>query len=64
VRAVIAAAQGERGQLLVRVLWASGGRVSEVLALRAADVRRDSLVGRLSWPWPLPTWRNGHERDK
>jgi integrase len=44
VRAVIAAAQGERDQLLLRVLWATGGRVSEVLALRAADVRRDSLV--------------------
>ena len=44
VRAVIAAAQTERDRLLLRVLWATGGRVSEVLALRAQDVRRDALV--------------------
>ena len=44
VRAVIAAAASERDRLLLRVLWATGGRVSEVLALRAADVRRDALV--------------------
>ena len=44
VRAVIAAARTERDRLLLRVLWATGGRVSEVLALRAVDVRRDALV--------------------
>src|SRR5829696_7810682 len=44
VRAVIAAAQSERDRLLLRVLWATGGRVSEVLALRGRDVRRDALV--------------------
>ena len=44
VRAVIAAAESERDRLLLRVLWATGGRVSEVLALRAQDVRRDALV--------------------
>ena len=44
VRAIIAAAATERDRLLLRVLWATGGRVSEVLALRAADVRRDALV--------------------
>jgi integrase len=44
VTAVIAAAGTERDRLLLRVLWATGGRVSEVLALRAQDVRRDALV--------------------
>src|SRR5918997_5260894 len=44
VKAVIAAAQSERDRLLLRVLWATGGRVSEVLALRGQDVRRDALV--------------------
>jgi integrase len=29
---------------LLRVLWATGARVSEALALRPMDVRRDSLV--------------------
>jgi len=29
---------------LLRALWASGGRVSEVLALRPKDVHRDHLV--------------------
>jgi integrase len=43
-RAVIAAAATERDRLLLRVLWATGARISEVLALRALDVRRDSLV--------------------
>jgi site-specific recombinase XerD len=41
---VTAAARTERDRLLLRVLWATGGRVSEVLALGAADVRRDALV--------------------
>ena len=44
VRAVIAAARCERDRLLLRVLWATGGRISEVLALRPMDVQRDSLV--------------------
>jgi integrase len=44
VRAVIAAASCERDRLLLRVLWATGARISEVLALRPMDVQRDSLV--------------------
>jgi integrase len=30
--------------LLLRVLWTSGARISEVLALRPADLQRDNLV--------------------
>jgi site-specific recombinase XerD len=41
---VVAAARTERDRLLLRVLWATGGRIAEVLAQRAADVRRDALV--------------------
>src|SRR5579859_3248118 len=44
VKAVIAAAGCDRDRLLLRCLWATGGRVSEVLALRPRDVRRDALV--------------------
>jgi integrase len=44
VRAVIAAACSERDRLLLRALWATGARISEVLALRPMHVRRDSLV--------------------
>lgn len=44
VRAVITAARSERDRLLLRVLWATGARISEVLALRPMDVQRDSLV--------------------
>src|SRR5215831_12250388 len=44
VRAVIAAARSERDRLLLRVLWATGARISEVLALRPMDVQRDSLI--------------------
>jgi integrase len=44
VQAVITAANCERDRLLLRVLWATGARISEVLALRAVDVRRDTLV--------------------
>src|SRR5689334_8810194 len=44
VKAVIAAAASERDRLLLRVLWATGGRISEALALRPADIRRDALV--------------------
>jgi integrase len=44
VLAVIDAAPSERDRLLLRVLWATGARISEALALRPLDVRRDSLV--------------------
>ena len=44
VSAVIAAACCDRDRLLLRVLWATGARISEVLALRPMDVQRDSLV--------------------
>jgi len=56
VRAVIAAASCERNRLLLRVLWATGARISEVLALRARDVRRDSLV--------LPNRKNPNQTTK
>src|SRR6266852_2798119 len=44
VRAVIGAASCERDRLLLRVLWATGARISEALALRPMDVQRDNLV--------------------
>jgi integrase len=44
VKAVIEAAGRERDRLLLRVLWATGARISEVLALRPVDVQRDHLV--------------------
>jgi integrase len=44
VQAVIDAATRERDRLLLRVLWATGARVSEVLALRPMDVERDHFV--------------------
>jgi len=44
VKAVIDAATSERDRLLLRVLWATGARISEVLALRPVDVQRDHLV--------------------
>src|SRR6266568_8631810 len=56
VRAVIAAARTERDRLLLRVLWATGARISEVLALRPMDVRRDSLV--------LPNLKNPNQTVK
>ena len=56
VRAVIAAAATERDRLLLRVLWATGARISEVLALRPRDVRRDSLV--------LPNRKNPNQTTK
>ena len=46
VLAVIDAAASERDRLLLRVLWATGARISEALALRPKDVRRDSVVFR------------------
>src|SRR6266516_986297 len=44
VRAIIAAAATERDRLLLRVLWATGARISEALALRSMDVQRDALI--------------------
>src|SRR5919201_885610 len=44
VLAVIDAAPSQRDRLLLRVLWATGARISEALALRPMDIRRDSLV--------------------
>src|SRR5712692_5130255 len=44
VQSVIGAAPTERDRLLLCVLWATGARISEVLALRPMDVRRASLV--------------------
>src|SRR3984893_16080704 len=44
VKAVINAATCERDRLLVRVLWATGARVSAALVLRPMDVQRDHLV--------------------
>jgi integrase len=56
VRAVVAAAATERDRLLLRVLWATGARISEALALRAADVHPDSLV--------LPNLKNPNRPTK
>jgi integrase len=44
VQAVIDAAALERDRLQLRVLWATGARISEVLALRPMHVQRDHLV--------------------
>jgi integrase/recombinase XerD len=44
VQAVIAGVACERDRLLLTTLWATGARVSEVLALRPRDVRRHGLV--------------------
>ncbi len=44
ILAIIDAASTERDRLLLRVLWATGARISEALELRVVDVRRDSLV--------------------
>lgn len=44
VRSIIDAATCERDRLLLRVLWAVGGRISEVLELRPTDVDRGALV--------------------
>jgi integrase len=44
VQAVVAAAACERDRLLLTTLWATGARISEVLALRPRDVRRQGLV--------------------
>src|SRR6266566_7946144 len=44
ILAIIDAASTERDRLLLRMLWATGARISEALALRPMDARRDSLV--------------------
>lgn len=44
VQAVVAAAACERDRLLLTTLWATGARISEVLALRPRDVRRQGLA--------------------
>ena len=44
VNAIIDAAGSERDRLLLRTLWTTGARISEVLALRPLDVHHDSLV--------------------
>jgi integrase len=54
VRAVIAAATCDRDRLLLRGLWATGARVSEALALRPRDVRRDALVPPTARTWAGP----------
>ncbi len=46
VLAIITAAATERDRLLLRVLCATGARISEALALRAMDVQRDALILR------------------
>lgn len=56
VHQVIAAAETERDRLLLRVLWATGARISEVLTLTPAHVRRDALV--------LPNLKNPARRIK
>lgn len=53
---IIDAAASERDRLLLRSLWATGGRISEVLALTPRDVRRDALV--------LPNLKNGGQPFK
>lgn len=44
VQAIIDAAGNDRDRLLLRVLWETGGRISEALALRACDIQRDALI--------------------
>jgi integrase len=56
ILAIVAAATTERDRLLLRVLWATGARISEALALRLMDVRRDSLV--------LPNLKNASRLTK
>lgn len=40
---IIGAAESERDRLLIRVLWVTGGRISEVLALTAGQIEPDAL---------------------
>ncbi len=44
IRAIIEAAATERDRLLLTTLWVTGARISEVLALRPKDIRREGLV--------------------
>jgi integrase len=44
INAIIDAATSDRDRLLLRTLWATGGRASEVLELRPIDVQRRGLV--------------------
>jgi integrase len=44
VQAVIAAATCERDRLLLTTLWATGARISEILALRPRDARVRQIV--------------------
>src|SRR5207245_7300196 len=44
IGAIIDAAATERDRLLLTTLWATGARVSEVLALRPRDIHREGLV--------------------
>ena len=44
ILAIINAASTERDRLLLRVLWATGARISEALDLCLVDIRCDSLV--------------------
>ena len=43
VALIVAAAEGERNQLLIRTAWVTGGRISEVLALCALGVEAEAL---------------------
>ncbi|MBV9323847.1 MAG: helix-turn-helix transcriptional regulator [Chloroflexi bacterium] len=54
VRGLLEAA-GERDRLLLRTLWASGARLSEVLVLRPRDVRRGLVL-----PDPMHPGRTGN----
>ncbi len=44
VRAMVASCETTRDRLLLQTLWESGGRVSEVLALRSCDIDRDQAA--------------------
>jgi integrase len=44
IGAIIDAAATERDRLLLTTLWATGARISEVLALRPRDIHREGLV--------------------
>src|SRR5439155_12195198 len=44
IGATIDAAATERDRLLLTTLWATGARISEVLALRPRDIHREGLV--------------------
>jgi integrase len=64
INAIIEAATSDRDRLLLRVLWATGGRLSEVLPLRPIDVQRRGLVlhnrKNLSRPFKVVSLPAGH----